>query len=120
MPLEQKQKTKSLEDRTSDVMEAVAVLEYMPKYPSDPKQFHFICRLLATFIQTVDVNHANPEDPNDPLTLGWVNPLAWVVDQVGQTCFAFPPPIRWRMIYNERFHPLDGREPAAMQSIIED
>ncbi len=120
MPLEQREPTKSLDERTADVMKAIRVLRGVPRYPEDKDVVEFTARMLAQFIQTVEVNHTNPEFPRPDLDLGWVNPLSWIVEQVAQTCFSFPPPIKWRTIYETRFTPLDRKEAAAMQLAMEE
>jgi hypothetical protein len=107
--LEQKQSTRTLEERTADVMEALSSLDWMPKYPPEMKHITLISRCIATFCQTVEVNHTHPEYPDDPEWLGWVNPLTWLVDQIASTHYSFPPPIIWRKAYERKFISLDGR-----------
>jgi hypothetical protein len=119
MPLEQKQPTKSLDDRTVDILEKITVLSYLPKYPPEEKQLKFICRRLAAFVQTVDVNHSCPADPR-PTDMGWVNPLDWLLDQVADTFSSyFPAPIAMRKIYEQYFTPLDGKTSSELESVIE-
>ena len=108
--------TKPIEQREEDIAIALASLCWMPKYPTEEPSFKFFCRSLAKFIQTVDRCHWDFNDPeqewNQKYAMGWVNPLRWVVDQVGNSCEFFPPPVKWRAIYCSHFPPLDGVRPA--------
>ena len=112
--------TKPMDARVVDVAEALSALNWMPNYPKEEKQFAFFCRALAKFVQTADRRHWSDEDPewNEKYALGWVNPLAWVVEQVGDACEFFPPPVKWRAIYCTHFPPLDHKRPADLDSIV--
>ena len=116
----EKQPTKPIDQRIMEVANALTVLSWMPKYPAEPEQFNFFCRALAKFIQTVDRCHWNAEDPewNEKYAMGWVNPLAWVVEQVGDTREFFPPPLKWREIYCTHWPPLDHKRPNDLYAIV--
>lgn len=103
-------------------MEALSSLSWMPKYPAKTDDLKFISRILATFVQTVEVNDWDPDDVewSQEHCLGWVNPLRWLMDEVSQTCQVFPVPIRFRKIYEQHFHPLDNRTANSLESVIED
>jgi hypothetical protein len=117
--LEQRQPTKPLDERTIDILEKITVLSFLPKYPPNERDLKFMCRMLAMFIQTVEVNHTDPEDPQ-PTDLGWVNPLDWVIEQVAATFSSyFPAPIAWRRIYETRFTPLDGKSASDFEAVVE-
>ncbi len=117
MPQEQRQPTRTPAERAEDIAEAVSVLENMPKYPAEGKQFQFFCRMLAKFMETVEVNHDDPEDPewNKKHALGWVNPMDYTIEHVAEGCVFFPPLIQWRTIYCKWFKPLDGKFPADVE-----
>jgi hypothetical protein len=115
----EKQKTKPLSERVKDVAEVLPTLSWMPNYPKEEDHFTFFCRALAKFVQTQDRCHWSNEDPewNEKFALGWVNPLQWLVEKVGETCEFFPPPIKWRTIYCEFFPPLDHQSPNDLYEI---
>ena len=117
--LQQKQPTKPLADRTLDVLDAMSILEHMPNYPKTERAIRFTAGILAKFIETVEVNHFLPDEPDHPAALGWVNPLDWVVAEIGATFYSFPAPIKWREVYETRFTPLDGRRSADMLAVVE-
>jgi hypothetical protein len=120
MTLERRQPTKPLKDRTEDVLRAIARLKWMRGYPTESDAIAVIAGAIAAFCETCDVNHKNERFPDPTLDLGWVNPLVWVVGQVAATFEFFPPPIRWRMIYEQRFETLDGKSSRDLLSAVED
>ena len=114
--------TQPIEIRTKAVAKALMALKWMPKYPAEEASFKFYCRALAGFMQTEDRRNWFDADLewSQKHGLGWVNPLAWTVQQVGETCQFFPAPIKWREVYCSRFGPLDGKYPTDLYEVVED
>jgi hypothetical protein len=103
-------------------MEAVSVLAGMPKYPVEEKQFKFFCRMMARFMQTVEITHECPEDPEwtKKYGLGVVNPMNHTIETVAEGCTFFPSLAQWRRIYCKWFRPLDGKWPADIEEQVEE
>ncbi len=102
---------KPLEDRTVEVLEAIAALDYLPRYPKEDKSLQLIARTLAKFVETEEVTHSQ---------LGRTVPLDWIVGEVAAHFNYFPAPIKWREMYQKHFEPLDGRSAYDMQALAED
>jgi hypothetical protein len=127
MKLERKQPLRSLEDRTTDVMKSIDSLSWMPKYPEKPEHLKLIASCIASFCDTGEINYTDfdPDDPTQtkpgPMAWGWQKPLDWTVKRVAETCYSFPPPIRWRQIYCEGtpFWPVDGKTANNLLAVIE-
>ncbi len=118
MKIKQREPTKKLDDRITDVLNAISALEEMPGYPKSEETLNFTARILAKFMETVEVHHYDPEDPGWKGALGWVNPLLYTRDVVAETCAFFPPPIRWREIYGHWFTTLDGKRATDLLELI--
>jgi len=119
--LKQKEPTKSLDERTTDIMAAVQRLRYMPKFPTEPDQLQFLCGIWARFVQTVEVYDwsDDPELQRPDWDLGWVNPLDWLIGKIAETCEFFPPPIKVRRLYGDHFRPLDGKYAEELTAVLE-
>jgi hypothetical protein len=126
--IEQKQPTKTLDERTDEVLAEIKNLGWMPKFPQGDKQVTLVARCIAMFCETVEVNHVfhhdeftEPEqlEKDKAMELGWVRPIDWLVEQVASTYFSFPAPIVWRTIYQTRFTPLDGRRASDLTGAAE-
>jgi hypothetical protein len=100
-----------------DVVAALSAIDWMPDFPAEERRMTVFARCIASFAQTVEVNHTNPEYP-DPADLGWVNPLEWLVGEVAASCIRFPAPIIWRRLYEAKFQPLDGRTADQLSSNV--
>ena len=127
MKLEQKQPTPPLIERVDSVLIALHRLTWMRGFPTGdniPQQLEVIATAIARFCQTVQVNHkSDPETSSTgstTLDLGWVVPLEWLVSEVASTFEWFPPPIRWRMVYETRFVPLDKKTSSDLTGVVED
>ena len=116
---QQQQQKKTREQRADDILEILPKLRHLHGFPTAEVSLNAVAYALASFIETSEVNHHFPDEPNHPLALGYVVPLEWVTDQVLQTCDRFPAPIRWRQIYEGRFVPLDHRFASDLLSVVE-
>lgn len=113
------QKKKTREQRADDILEILPKLKHLHGFPRAEDSLNAVAYALASFIETDTVHHFFPDEPDNPLALGYVVPLRWVVDQILQTCDRFPAPIRWRQMYEGRFEPLDHRFASDMLAIID-
>ena len=127
MKLERKTPRKDLEGRTLDVLDAIASLSWMPNYPKEQKHLDLIASCIASFCDTGEINYTDwdKDDPTQtapgPMAWGWQKPLDWTVKRVAETCYSFPPPIRWRQIYCDGtpFFPVDGKTANNLLAVIE-
>ncbi len=110
--MQNQQPTKSLAERTADVLTALGQIDHMKGFPREDKNLRFIARVLAKFIDTEEQEHE--------ALGGRVIPLEWIVEEVAAHCEYFPPPIKWREMYQQYFQPLDGRSAYDMRALAED
>ncbi len=120
MKREQREPTKPKAERSAAVFLAFRKLRHLRNFPQEQDNLEFLAACLGEFVETVEIKHGNPEYPDPGEDLGWVVPLDWLMVTVAQTFEFFPAPIKFRVVYEQKFCPLDGKGWRDLVSAVEE
>ena len=90
---------------------ALALLDWMPGYPSDQRKQQMIAMAVCQFAD---------DRPHDHEDLGPnLKPLDWLIREATARFVYFPKPIQLRRLYEQRWTPLDGQKSVDMGEVLE-